>query len=807
MLASQDPIPAETAPGIAACPHCGAAVEGASDTFCCMGCETAWEIIHGAGLEAYYTDREAAAPRPSGRADGWDSVPVEVTPEGEHRMRLQIDGLRCASCVWVVEGVLARQPGVARAQVSYATGRASLAWDPEEVDLTKLAGTIQALGYRPRILGEEARPDRTLLVRLGVATFAAMNVMLLQVSLYAGWFDGMAPRFQALFQWAALVLATPVAIWAASPFFQGAMAGIRRGALHMDLPISLAVAVLYLHGLVSTVGGLGDSYLDSLTMLVALLLAGRVLEGHGRRRAGEAAASLASELPATARRHTASGGVETVPADTLEAGDLVDVGQGEEFPADGVVTRGTGLASAALVTGESEPARVGPEALVFGGTILVDGAVEVRVTASGGASLVRRMARDLEDAASRPMTPTSSDRIAPWFTLITLVAAAATLSAWWVAAGWSSALTATVAVLVVACPCALALSHPLTSAAALGAAARRGLLLRSGDSLSRLADVDTAILDKTGTVTTGRMTVTRADDDALRIAAGLERYSGHPIARAIVEEAVERGIPLPRAEEVREVPGRGISGRVDGERWSLVSAGPGALRLRCEDRPSEGEIRIGDVLRRDAADSVKELGALGLRVMLRTGDREETAARIARDAGISDWAGELSPEDKADAVQAEQAAGAKVLFAGDGINDGPALAVADAAVAMGSGAASSILVADGVVGSESLAPVASGIRAARVARRLVRVNQIRSMVYNAVAVGMAAAGWVDPLIAAILMPLSSALVMASAAGLESRVRAEIASDTARSSRGGIGPAGDGSAPRSGASGPRVAGAG
>jgi Cu2+-exporting ATPase len=691
-------------------------------------------------------------------------------------MRLQVDGLRCASCVWVVEGVLARCPGVSRAQVSYATGRANLTWDPAEVDLPKLAGTIQALGYRPRILGEEARPDRTLLVRLGVATFAAMNVMLLQVSIYAGWFDGMAPRFEALFQWAALVLATPVAIWAASPFFQGAIAGLRRGALHMDLPISLAVAVLYLHGLVTTVGGFGDGYLDSLTMLVALLLAGRVLEGHGRRRAGEAAASLASELPATARRHTPGGSLETVSTEALVPGDLVDVGRGEEFPADGVVVRGTGLVSAALVTGESEPARVGPEALVFGGTILVDGALEVRVTDAGGASLVRRMARELEDAASRPMTPTSSDRIAPWFTLVTLGAATATLAGWWATAGWSSALTATVAVLVVACPCALALSHPLTAAAALGAAARRGLLLRSGDSLSRLAEVDTAILDKTGTVTTGRMTVTGADDATLRIAAGLERYSGHPIARAVVDEAVKRGIPLPKAEGVEEVPGEGISGRVDGELWSLGSGGPGVLRLERHADTGEfvpaGEVRLGDVLRSDAAASVRDLRELGLRVMLRTGDRAETAAAIADAAGIDDWAGELSPEDKAAEVRAAREAGRRVLFAGDGINDGPALAAADAAVAMGSGAASSILVADGVVGSESLAPVAAGIRAARLAGKLVRVNQVRSMVYNAVAVGMAAAGWVDPLIAAILMPLSSALVMASAAGLESRVRAE-----------------------------------
>ena len=456
----------------ARCPHCGAAVEGTEDAFCCTGCEAAWEIIRGAGLERYYQDRETWAPRPGPATGGWETLPVVTEEDGTRSVRLQVDGLRCASCVWVTEHVLQRMEGVCEAHVSYATGRTALRWDPEATDLSALAGTIQALGYRPRLLGEEDRPDRSLLVRLGVAVFAALNVMLLYASLYAGWFDGMADRFRMLFEWTSLALATPVALWCAAPFFAGAWTGLRRGFLHMDLPISLAVAVLYVHGVVVTLTGSGEAYLDSLTMLVALLLAGRVLEGHGRRRAAEAATSLAATLPTTGRRLTAEGGVETVPSDDLVEGDRIAVGAGEELPADGIVVSGRGMVRTALLTGESRPVEVEAGQRVYGATLLVDGALEVQVTDAADASTVRRMAEGLRDAADRGGRPTSSDRIAPWFTAATLAVATATLLGWGLAAGWGPALTATVAVLVVACPCALALSHPLAAAA--GAGGRRG---------------------------------------------------------------------------------------------------------------------------------------------------------------------------------------------------------------------------------------------------------------------------------------------------------------------------------------------
>jgi len=772
---------ASAIPDVATCPHCGTAVEDEVDAFCCAGCEMAHSIITGAGLERYYRDRERTAPRPEPLAGGWDALPVEPDGEGRCELRLAVDGLRCASCVWVTENVLRHTVGVEDATVSYATGRATLRWDPERVRLGELAARIAGLGYRPRLLGEEATPDRDLLTRMGVAGFAAANIMLLSAAGYAGWFDsGMAPQFQALFRWASLLLATPVALWCAAPFFSGARAGLRAGVLHMDVPIAIAVAVLYGHGVVGTLAGF-DSYLDSLGMLVALLLAGRVLESRGRRRAAEAAVTLAARVPLSARKVVsdaggdASGGphdarIVEVPSAELEPGDRIVVPGGSEVPADGIVEEGQGLLRVALVTGEAEPVSVKPGSEIWAGTVLLDGALTVRVDCRQDESVLGRMARELEAAADRGSAASSTDRIAPGFTAATLLIAAAVFVGWSWTAGIAAAVPVTVAVLVVACPCALALSRPLASAAGLGAAARRGLLFRSAAPLLELARVDVVALDKTGTVTGGRLSVTSADTGDLRIAAGLERFSAHPIAEAVIRAAADRGIPLPRAEDVEEVPGEGISGVVDGRRWRLRSGSAAGVVVLEDEDGHRGLIRLGDRTRADSSHLVAELREEGFRVVLLTGDHPEVARQVAAESGIDEVLAARRPDEKAAWVLRERERGRKVLFVGDGLNDGPALVGADVGVAMGTGVATSVLAADGVLVGSSLRPLLRGVRAARACERAIRTNQLRSILYNVTAVSAAAAGLINPLIAAVLMPLSSGMVVWGASRVEARMR-------------------------------------
>jgi Cu2+-exporting ATPase len=732
------------------CPHCGTAVEGAS-TFCCAGCEVAASIIGGAGLDRWYTEREQYAPRPSAIDHAaWAAVPVSSSA-GTCSATIAVDGLSCASCVWLVERVLERSEGVSAASVSYATGRTRLEWDAEQTDLSQLARRIAALGYRPHPTHAALTPDRDLLVRFGVASFCAANAMLLSASIYAGWMDGMAERYLTLFRWAALVLVTPAALWAAAPFHRGALTGLRAGLLHMDVPISLAIGLMYGHAVWATSTGV-ESYADSLAMLVAALLGGRVLEARGRRRATDAATALASALPSFARRRV-PGGLEDVDAASLDVDDVIEVGTGEGAAADGRVVSGTAWVRMALVTGEAEPVELTIGDQVVAGAQVVDGSLAVRVEHAGSATMGAQMAAQL--AASIDDAPRASgvDRLAPWFTAATLLAAAGAGSAWAVAADLNAGVTVAVAVLVVACPCALGLATPLGVAVGLSRLADRGVVLRSGSALLRMASVDHVMLDKTGTLTEGEPRVTDAPDHVLRIAAGLERASGHPIARAILSEAADRGIPVPPAHTLAEHAGVGVSGVVDGRTWRIRRGGPGSVVVEGDAGPL-GTIRLADTARTDTTDALTALDALQLPVTLLTGDHVEVAEAVA--PGLEALA-EQSPFDKVDQVQAHQ-----TLFVGDGLNDAPALSAASVGLAMQGGATSAVLAADGVITTGSLRAVSDAVRIARAVEGAIRSNIRRSLAYNAIAVAFAAAGFVNPLVAAILMPLSSLMVIRGA---------------------------------------------
>jgi Cu2+-exporting ATPase len=741
------------------CPHCGAPVEaekGGTAVFCCPGCQTAHAIITGAGLGDYYTRRVAPAPRPDAAPP--IRIEAEVLPSGESEARFFLDGLRCASCVWVSERILTDSAGVTEARVSYADGRASLRFDPEQTDLESLLSQLQALGYSPRAISAPPQTDRALISALGIASFCAMNVMMLSIGVYMGWFSGMSEIHSALFRWTVLALATPSALYAARPFTQRAISGLKQGVLHMDLPVSLGVWVLYLHGVLATIQG-HEGYLDSMTMLVALLLGGRLVEKRGRQQAARSSAALSAFAPHSARRVTPEG-IEAVSPESLCIGDLVEVGPGEALPADGVVASGHGRASMSLITGESEPVSLIEGVSVVAGSILRSGHLQIRVSAAGGQTLLAGMIARLEEATAAPGPPRLTDRLAPWFVGVTLLLAVVTAVGSLILFGEAEAIQRTVAVLVVACPCALALAWPLSVSVGLGAAASRGLILTSGDALAALADIDLIAIDKTGTLTGGTPAVTSADDQTLRIAAGIERASSHPVARAIIAEALKRGIPLPVGQDITEEIGAGISGVVDGVEWSIRSGGPGAVALEADGEPLR-LIHLTDTPRPDAAAAIAGLSKRCPVVML-TGDTEAVGARIAAAVGITTVHTGMKPGEKADWIAARQAEGRRVLFIGDGLNDGPALATAAVGLAMGGGSAPSIEAADGVIASDRLAPVLSGLHTADRFHRAVRIGLRTSLLYNLAAVSAAMLGVVNPLVAAILMPISSAMVLLGA---------------------------------------------
>ncbi|MFM2162135.1 MAG: hypothetical protein RLZZ383_1647, partial [Pseudomonadota bacterium] len=649
------------------------------------------------------------------------------------------------------------------ATVSHATGRARVRLDPTRTDANTLAGRLAAVGYTPRPPGSTVDPtERDLLLRLGVAAFGAANVMGASAALYVGWFDGIDDRFAQLLRWTALLAATPVATWSAAPFHQGAWRGWMRRTPSMDLPVSLAVGVLWLQGIAATLAH-EEGWLDSLTMLVALLLVGRVLEARGRRRTAEAASMLAAEVPGQARRWV-DGVPELVPTAALRPGDTIDVVAGDVLAADGVVTEGQGLVRMALWTGESEPVLAGVGATLPAGAALEDGRVLLHVSAVGRQSHLGAVAEALALAGAAPREPSAADRAAPLFLLATLGTAFGVGGAVTFAGAPDVGLARAVAILVVACPCAFALARPLVGASGLGAIARRGLLLRSVEALEDLATVDVACLDKTGTLTLGTPTVVAADDGVLAEAAALARMSRHPMSRAIVAEAVRRGLPLGIADNVEETPGRGLSGRVAGATRHLRRGQTGVALEGPEGLM--GEIRLADVARDGLHEDVARLREVVTRVTLLTGDRPEPAHVLAAEAGIDEVRAAAEPSAKVAFLEELLADGHAPVFVGDGLNDAEALTRATVGIAMADAAAPTLLAADGVLVAPTVRPVGISIAIARVAARRIDRSLRRAAAYNVAAVLAAAAGWIDPLVAAILMPLSSGLVIASAASIE-----------------------------------------
>jgi len=758
-----------------ACAHCGLPARPTSDdepAFCCRGCATAWSLLHDAGLGDYYRLREAL---PEGPAEVTPDRPPEaeiVAALRDGELRIALDGMHCASCAWVVEE-LARPTGPLRVEPGLATAVLQVGDDPAG-RLDDLARRLRPAGYGVRPvpwsgadLGDDAS-RRWELLRLGVAAACAMNVMLLAGSLYAGDRWGMEPELRALFRGLSLALSVPIVAFSALPILRRAAASIRARALHVDVPV--AIAILWMFGTSAwevLVGG-GPIWLDSLAMLVFLLLGGRALEASVRRRVSERLTGLLERQAARARRMLGDT-VERVAADSVAVGDRLELLPGDVVPLDVAVIAGRSAVDRAVVDGESRPrvAEAGDE--LPAGARVLDGRLEGRVVRGAARSTTEALRTQVrETLARRAPVELLSDRVARWFTAAILIIGPATWAGR-TALGLPGAEEAAVAVLVAACPCALALAVPLAFAAAVHAAAGRGLLVRSGEAMLRLADVDHVAFDKTGTLTDPMPDLGPwnlrdgwTEEDVLRAGATAARGSLHPVSRAVVAAARAADVAATVAEEIRERAGIGVDALVAGRRVELGR--PGAtVRV---DGVVVGHAAWVDRVRPGAAEAVAALEADGAGVSLLSGDRSGRVHALAAQLGIREARGDASPEDKAAALRAMRRAGRTPAFVGDGLNDAAALAEAEVGVAVGRGVDLAVEAADAVLLHDAVpsAPL-TAIRLGRRLRATLRRNVAISVTYNVLAVSAAAAGLIGPLEAAALMPLSSLLVLGHAARL------------------------------------------
>lgn len=788
-----------------ACYHCGNPVPaGAPWTItldehthplCCPGCEAVAHAIVDGGLESYYRYRTELPERPDERqaakADTWsvfDDPGLQtqfVHPDGDEgnvRTTLAIEGITCAACAWLIEHHLNALPGITSSAVNLTHHRLRVSWNPQQLKLSQLLAELAAIGYdaqpyepdqaQARLQQEERMNVR----RLIIAAVGMMQVMMFSIPIYVAGPGEISEDFYALFHWLSFALATPVVFFSAQPFFRNALRDLRNRVLGMDVPVSLAIGGAYLASSYAVLFNVGEVYFDSVAMFTFFLLFGRYVEGRARRRSGHSGNALSGVLPISATRLEDDGSERILPASELAPGDRVLIKPGHGVPADGLIEEGESSLDESMLTGEYLPVtrRVGE--MITGGSQNMENPLVIRVTHAGRDARVAGIV-DLTDRAfaTRPRLAQMAARMAHLFVLRLLLVTTCVAVAWWFIDP-SRMLWVLLSVLVVTCPCALALATPTALTAGHGQLRKRGVLITRADALESLSNVTRVIFDKTGTLTRGEMHLTQTQpmgeltaERAQAIAAALEAHSEHPIARAF---RPFRDATL-QAKDIHSHTGQGLEGTLNGARWRLgkpafasaeniASPARGQWLLLSEDGTPRAWFGLHDGIRDDAAATIAALQAKGLNVELLSGDTADAVDSLADQLHITTWHAGVSPEGKLARLRELQAAGETVLMVGDGINDVPVLAGADVAIAMNGATDLARTRADAVLLSPRLMRIFDAIEISRATRRIMRQNMIWSVCYNFSALPLAAMGLVPPWLAAIGMSLSSLVVVGNA---------------------------------------------
>ncbi|WP_421134619.1 heavy metal translocating P-type ATPase [Alteromonas sp. A079] len=784
------------------CYHCGlpndrshhyeTVILGQSRRLCCPGCQAVSQAIVDNGLEDYYQFRtEPAKKSDDGILAQLDTLNVYDEPalqeefvfdEGQHKqIQLTLEGITCAACGWLIEKQLSKVVGVQQVAVNVQERRALVTWSPHDIKLSQILTSLKRIGYTgsPFQYDEHEasykREQKTFLKKLGLAGLMTMQVMMLMAGLYFDWFGAIEHETKQYFYWIALTLTTPVVLYSGSTFYLGAVKAMSARTVNMDVPVTIAIFGTYFAGLRSTVLEQGDVYFESICMFIFLLLLSRFLEHRSRHRASQISANMTQYIPVSATRLSADGKIHQCLAKQLCVGDTVLIKAGETIPVDGTVIEGNASVDESMLTGEFDPIHKVVDSHVYGGTINQDGVLTVRVTKTLKHALVNQIVRLQASAmASKPKAAQLADNFSRYFVAAVLLISLATYG-YWYAAGSDQAFWITISVLVATCPCALGLATPSALTCAMAKLNKQGVLLKRADALEQLTDINTICLDKTGTLTEGKFTISKRwvaqgvdEYEVMKLATALESRSEHPIAKAFDGDVVFS------VESFTVSPGNGISGRINNTAFTMGTASFCGLPSHehipfhanvflCANDTLIAAFLVSDSLRKDVNDTLNLLKKNDLIVL--SGDTQDNVDALTSTLPVSIAQGSLSPEGKYERVKQLQAEGRRVLMMGDGINDAPVLASADVAVAVGNATDVAKTAADIILLGDSLLSVPLLMDVAQRVKVKIRQNIAWSIGYNLIILPFAVTGLLSPWMAVVGMSLSSIIVVTNSTRL------------------------------------------
>ena len=762
--------------------------------FCCNGCQGVYHLLQDDGLDSFYEKMGNSKIAPPLQVENDSSAfdmesfrqrYIKTTNEGFSSVDLVIEGIHCAACIWLNEKVLAQKEGIVEASINFTNNKAKIVWDEDTIALSTVIDTIRSIGYnaypydrsKEDIKATENKKD--YFMRMAIAVFASMNIMMIDVAKYAGFFTGMKEETLHLVHIAEFIFSTPVLFYSGWIFFKGAYFGLKNRIVNMDLLVSAGATLTYIYSLYVLFGGAGHSYFDSVAMIITFVLVGKYLEVIGKKNAVDTMDKIRSQVPHEAT--IVKDGVKSVVAlDNVKVGDILEVKTGEKATVDGILIGSVATFDESSLSGESLPVEKQTGDTIFSGTINSGQVIRYTATKNYANSTLNSMVTLLEDAlASKPEIEDTTNELSKYFSVTILLLAVATFIGWYLYHGnFENALIVSISVIVIACPCALALATPIASLIGISWAAEKGLLFKEAKFIETFSKADRVVLDKTGTITQGKLSVKSVNGDIqtehLPLLYTLSDSSTHPVSKAIKNYLESEALVsnIMELEKIEQVQGKGLQAQYN----TMVILGGNSrlleehnIEIKLESQYTlyhfavDGKLilsfELDDELKEGAVELISYLESINVEVIMATGDHDRVAQRVAKEVGIKNFKSALSPIEKADYITSLKEQGRRVVMVGDGINDALALSKADIAIAMGNGADVALAVSDVVILNNSLQAIEDSFMISRRTFKFIKQNLALSLVYNMLTIPIAMAGYVIPLIAALSMSLSSLMVV------------------------------------------------